>query len=153
MLYRDAGTGGARGHCPATLQYLADQLTLFQPGDGRLFSPINTLPPPHHHFSPPDHWIYIDPLISQIYIDFIFIEKATKICNIFPLLLTVCTVVKSKGKILQNFVVFSEYMNFRHEKRCQILQTLFWVFQYSRNSQWAGLNGLIKFYRWSLAKL
>ena len=46
MLYRDAGTGGARGHCPATLQYLADQLTLFQPGDGRLFSPINTLPPP-----------------------------------------------------------------------------------------------------------
>ena len=23
----------------------------------------------------------------------------------------------------------------RHEKRCQILQTLFWVFQYSRNSQ------------------
>ena len=33
-------------------------------------------------------------------------------CEIFPLLLTVCTVVKSKGKILQNFVAFSEYMNF-----------------------------------------
>ena len=25
---------------------------------------------------------------------------------------TICTVVKSKGKILQNFVAFSEYMNF-----------------------------------------
>ena len=29
-----------------------------------------------------------------------------------PLPLTVCTVVKSKGRISQNFVVFSEYMNF-----------------------------------------
>ena len=43
---------------------------------------------------------------------FIYSEKAAKFCEIFPLLLTVCTVVKSKGKILQNFVVFSEYMNF-----------------------------------------
>ena len=37
-------------------------------------------------------------------------EKATKLCE--PLHLTVCTVVKSKVKILQNFVAFSEYMNF-----------------------------------------
>ena len=43
---------------------------------------------------------------------FIYSEKATKFCEIFPLLLTVCTVVKSKGKISQNFVAFSEYMNF-----------------------------------------
>ena len=43
---------------------------------------------------------------------FICSEKATKFCEIFPLLLTVCTVVKSKGKISQNFVAFSEYMNF-----------------------------------------
>ena len=34
-------------------------------------------------------------------------------CEIFPLLLTVCTVVKSKGKISQNFEAFSEYMNFK----------------------------------------
>ena len=40
-------------------------------------------------------------------------EKATKFCEIFPLILTVCTAVKSKGKILQNFVAFSEYMNFK----------------------------------------
>ena len=45
-------------------------------------------------------------------IKFIYSEKAIKFCEIFPLLLTVCTVVKSKGKILQNFVAFSEYMNF-----------------------------------------
>ena len=45
-------------------------------------------------------------------IKFIYSEKATKFCEIFPLLLTVCTVVKSKGKISQNFVAFSEYMNF-----------------------------------------
>ena len=43
---------------------------------------------------------------------FIYSEKATKFCEIFHLLLTVCTVVKSKGKISQNFVAFSEYMNF-----------------------------------------
>ena len=45
-------------------------------------------------------------------VKFIYSEKAKKFCEIFPLLLTVCTVVKSKGKISQNFVAFSEYMNF-----------------------------------------
>ena len=39
-------------------------------------------------------------------------EKATTFCKIFTLLLPVCTVVKSKVKISQNFVAFSEYMNF-----------------------------------------
>ena len=52
-------------------------------------------------------------------IKFIFYEKATKFCEIFPLLLTICTVVKTKGKISQNFVVFSEYMNFK-EMACRI---------------------------------
>ena len=47
-----------------------------------------------------------------VYVKFIYSEKATKFCEIFPLLLTVCTAVKSKGKISQNFVAFSEYMNF-----------------------------------------
>ena len=52
---------------------------------------------------------------SRIYLEFlkfIYSEKATKFCEIFPLLLTVCTVVKSKGTISQNFVAFSECMNF-----------------------------------------
>ena len=39
-------------------------------------------------------------------------EKATKFCNIFPLLLIAVHTIKSKGKILQNFVAFSENMNF-----------------------------------------
>ena len=43
---------------------------------------------------------------------FIYSEKATKFCEISTLLLTVCTVVNSKVEISQNFVAFSEYMNF-----------------------------------------
>ena len=35
---------------------------------------------------------------------FMYSEKATKFCEIFPLLLTVCTALRSKA--------FSEYMNF-----------------------------------------
>ena len=50
---------------------------------------------------------YWKPLVK-----FICSEKATKLCYIFPLLLTACYVVKSKGKILQNFVAFSKYLNF-----------------------------------------
>ena len=44
---------------------------------------------------------------------FIYSEKATKFCEIFLLLLTAVHTVKSKGKISQNFVAFSDYMNFR----------------------------------------
>ena len=43
---------------------------------------------------------------------FIYFEKATKFCEIFTLLLIVCTVVKSEVKISQNFVAFLDYMNF-----------------------------------------
>ena len=39
-------------------------------------------------------------------------EKATKFYEIFTLLLLYVVPVKSKVKILQNFVAFSEYMNF-----------------------------------------
>ena len=45
-------------------------------------------------------------------IKFIYSETASQFYKIFPLLLTVCTVVKSKWKISQNFAAFSEYMNF-----------------------------------------
>ena len=45
-------------------------------------------------------------------VKFIYSEKATKFCEIFPLLLSYGVPVKSKGKISQNFVAFSEYMNF-----------------------------------------
>ena len=49
---------------------------------------------------------------KQDALKFIYSEKATKFCEIFPLLLIIVHTVKSKGKILQNFVAFSEYMNF-----------------------------------------
>ena len=51
---------------------------------------------------------------NQVSLKFIYSEKATKFCEIFPLLFTTVHTVKSKGKILQNFVAFSEYMNFTH---------------------------------------
>ena len=54
--------------------------------------------------------------LKAIKVKFIYSEKATKFCEIFTLLLTVCT-VKSKAKISQNFVAFSEYyMNFNSIK-------------------------------------
>ena len=52
---------------------------------------------------------------------FIYSEKATKFCEIFPLLLSYAVLVKRKGRILQNFVAFSEYMNFKgycHSSLC-----------------------------------
>ena len=42
----------------------------------------------------------------------VFWEGHKSLRNLQPLLLTVCTVVKSKGKISQKFLAFSEYMNF-----------------------------------------
>ena len=54
-----------------------------------------------HYKPPPVHFF-----------KYIYSEKAKKFCKIFTLLLTVCTVVKSKVKISQNCVAFSENMNF-----------------------------------------
>ena len=48
---------------------------------------------------------------------FIYSEKATKVCEIFTLLLSYIVPVKSKAKILQNFVAFSEYMNFNTQDK------------------------------------
>ena len=47
-----------------------------------------------------------------ISVKFIYSEKATKFCEISTLLLTGTTQDKSKVEISQNFVAFSEYMNF-----------------------------------------
>ena len=48
-------------------------------------------------------------LVKVIY----YSEKATKLCELFTLLLTTVHTVKSKVKISQDFVAFSEYMNFK----------------------------------------
>ena len=45
------------------------------------------------------------------WLKFIYSEKASRFCEIFPLLLTAVHTVKSKGKISQNFVAFSDYMD------------------------------------------
>ena len=49
-----------------------------------------------------------------IIIKFIYSEKATKFCDISTLNLTTVHTVKFKVAISQNFVAFSEYMNFNH---------------------------------------
>ena len=45
-------------------------------------------------------------------IKFVYSEKAMKFCKISTLLLFTVHADKSKVEILQNFVAFSEYMNF-----------------------------------------
>ena len=65
---------------------------------------------------PPSQWGKINSEVEFIFIKFIYSEKATKFCEIFPLLLTTVHTIKSKGKISQNFVAFSEYMNFIYSK-------------------------------------
>ena len=44
---------------------------------------------------------------------FVYSEKATKFCKISILLLSTVHIDKSKVEISQNFVDFSEYMNFK----------------------------------------
>ena len=46
------------------------------------------------------------------WLKFIFFKKATTFYEIFTLFLSYVVPVKSKVKISQNFVAFSEYMNF-----------------------------------------
>ena len=47
-----------------------------------------------------------------ITIEFVYSEKATKFCEISTLLLSTVNAEKSKAEVSQNFVTFSEYMNF-----------------------------------------
>ena len=51
-------------------------------------------------------------IFSKSLLKFIYSEEATKFWEIFTLLLTTVHIFKSKVKISQNFVAFSEYMNF-----------------------------------------
>ena len=54
----------------------------------------------------------------------IYSEKATKFCEIFTLLLSYVVPVKSKVEISQNFVAFSEYMNFINTDASDICTTV-----------------------------
>ena len=53
-------------------------------------------------------------------LNFIYSEKATKLCEISTVDLTVTTKDKSKVKISQNFVAFSEYMNFTKKEEIKV---------------------------------
>ena len=50
--------------------------------------------------------------LSLIYLKFIYSKEATKFYKIFTLLLSCVVPVKNKVKISQNFVAFSDYINF-----------------------------------------
>ena len=73
----------------------------------------------HHHiisFVCGDGGNYYDVELCTVLVllvKFIHSEKARKFCEIFTLLLTGTALDKSKVKISQNFVAFSEYMNFK----------------------------------------
>ena len=69
---------------------------------------------------------------------FNYSEKATKLSEIFTLLLTVCAVVKSKVKISQNFVAFSEFMNFNLYDYHGIQQKRHYAYKY--DTQCIGLK-------------
>ena len=63
-----------------------------------------------------------------------------KFCEILPLLLTLCTVVKTKGKISQNFVAFSEYMNFKNTEINKQSHVKYW---FNRNKYGAVLINIM----------
>jgi hypothetical protein len=56
-------------------------------------------------------------LRSVVPVKFVYSEKATKFCKISTLLLSTVHTNKSKVEISQNFVAFSEYMNFKSTYR------------------------------------
>ena len=57
-------------------------------------------------------------------VKFIYSEKATKFCEISTVDLSYVVTVKSTVEILQNFVAFSEYMNFTISRITELLYQL-----------------------------
>ena len=68
------------------------------------------------------------------YIKFvIYSEKATKFWEISTLLLSYVLLVKSKVEISQNFVTFSEYMNFNNCVQPKKIESLFSLLHWKNN--------------------
>ena len=62
-------------------------------------------------------WIAFSLLKSATtFLKFIYSEKATKFCEISTVNLSYLVTVKSTVEISQNFVAFSEYMNFNKQE-------------------------------------
>ena len=57
-------------------------------------------------------WSKIEKTQMAVVLKFIYSEKATKFCNISTVDLSYVVTVKPTVEISQNFVAFSEYMNF-----------------------------------------
>ena len=64
-----------------------------------------------------------------LYVKFIYSEKATKFCEISTLFLSNVVPVKSKVEILQNFVAFSENMNFTLEQSWFKLEKIIGIYK------------------------
>ena len=62
----------------------------------------------------------------ELQLKFPYSEEVTKFCEIFTILLTTVHTVKSEVKILQNFVAFSEYMNFKVQQSYQKFWKIRW---------------------------
>ena len=76
-------------------------------------------------------------LMSNCFLKFLYSEKATKVCKIITSLLSYVLPVKSKVKISQNFMAFSEYMNF-------ILVCIFVLFTITHIDSQAKFGGFIQ---------
>ena len=72
---------------------------------------------------------------SNNLLKFIYSEEATKFCKIFTLRLPYIVSVKSKLKISQNFVAFSEYMNFNNVFVGCKNENIIWIWQ-PTNEPW-----------------
>ena len=71
-----------------------------------------------------------NPIQLQKLLKFIYSEKATKFCEISTLLLSYVVPVKCKVEISQNFVAFSEYMNFSSRTATTTAQSFLHYFQW-----------------------
>ena len=58
---------------------------------------------------------------------FIYSEKATKFCEISTVYLSYVVTVKYTVEISQNFVAFSEYMNFTEQLRSRFMLAKIWL--------------------------
>ena len=81
-------------------------------------------------------------------VKFIYSEKASKCCEIFTLHLPKVHTVKSKVKISQTFVAFSEFMNFSRFKKFKKCSYLL----HRTNLRWRFCKnvGLLRIYIWIL---
>ena len=63
---------------------------------------------------------YVKSYSPKRVVKFKYSEKATKFCEISIVDLSYVVTVKSTVEILQNFVAFSEYMNFNNNKNTKL---------------------------------